>query len=48
MHTARAGALGRLGRPGLLIVCNIQLTQIMGGDIRREQAGFDIGNRDSW
>ena len=45
----RAGALGRLaddpiyGRVG-----NIQLTRIMGGDIRLDEAGFDIGVRDSW
>ena len=29
-------------------VGNIQLTRIMGGDIRMEAAGFDIGIRDSW
>ena len=29
-------------------VGNIQLTRIMGGDIRMDQAGFDIGIRDSW
>jgi len=29
-------------------VGNIQLTRIMGGDIRIEPAGFDIGLRDSW
>ncbi|HUG85243.1 MAG TPA: pyridoxal-phosphate dependent enzyme, partial [Euzebya sp.] len=27
---------------------NIQLTRIMGGDIRMDSAGFDIGIRDSW
>ena len=27
---------------------NIQLTRIMGGDIRIDPAGFDIGIRDSW
>ncbi len=27
---------------------NIQLTRIMGGDIRIDPAGFDIGVRDSW
>src|SRR5918995_4188638 len=27
---------------------NIQLTRIMGGDIRMDPAGFDIGIRDSW
>ena len=29
-------------------VGNIQLTRIMGGDIRMDDAGFDIGVRDSW
>ncbi len=29
-------------------VGNIQLTRIMGGDIRMDSAGFDIGIRDSW
>lgn len=29
-------------------VGNIQLTRIMGGDIRIDRAGFDIGMRDSW
>ncbi len=29
-------------------VGNIQLTRIMGGDVRRDPAGFDIGIRDSW
>lgn len=29
-------------------VGNIQLTRIMGGDIRIDPAGFDIGFRDSW
>ncbi len=29
-------------------VGNIQLTRIMGGDIRMDHAGFDIGIRDSW
>ena len=29
-------------------VGNIQLTRIMGGDIRIDDAGFDIGIRDSW
>ncbi|MFN8193144.1 MAG: 1-aminocyclopropane-1-carboxylate deaminase [Nocardioidaceae bacterium] len=29
-------------------VGNIQLTRIMGGDIRIDPAGFDIGMRDSW
>ena len=27
---------------------NIQLTRIMGGDVRIDPAGFDIGVRDSW
>jgi 1-aminocyclopropane-1-carboxylate deaminase len=30
------------------LVGNIQLTRIMGGDIRMDPAGFDIGIRDSW
>src|SRR5690242_18354091 len=34
--------------PGYEIVGNIQLTRIMGGDIRLDEAGFDIGIRDSW
>ncbi|MFV0523140.1 MAG: 1-aminocyclopropane-1-carboxylate deaminase [Acidimicrobiales bacterium] len=29
-------------------VGNIQLTRIMGGDVRIDPAGFDIGERDSW
>lgn len=29
-------------------VGNIQLTRIMGGDVRIDEAGFDIGIRDSW
>jgi 1-aminocyclopropane-1-carboxylate deaminase len=29
-------------------VGNIQLTRIMGGDVRFDPAGFDIGIRDSW
>jgi 1-aminocyclopropane-1-carboxylate deaminase len=29
-------------------VGNIQLSRIMGGDIRRDEAGFDIGVRSSW
>ena len=29
-------------------VGNIQLTRIMGGDIRMDESGFDIGIRDSW
>jgi 1-aminocyclopropane-1-carboxylate deaminase len=34
--------------PGYEIAGNIQLTRIMGGDIRMDEAGFDIGIRDSW
>jgi 1-aminocyclopropane-1-carboxylate deaminase len=34
--------------PGYEVVGNIQLSRIMGGDIRMEKAGFDIGIRDSW
>jgi 1-aminocyclopropane-1-carboxylate deaminase len=34
--------------PGYEIVGNMQLSRIMGGDIRMDQAGFDIGLRDSW
>src|SRR5262245_47157440 len=34
--------------PGYETVGNIQLTRIMGGDIRLDRAGFDIGIRDSW
>jgi 1-aminocyclopropane-1-carboxylate deaminase len=34
--------------PGYEIVGNIQLTRIMGGDVRIDPAGFDIGIRDSW
>ena len=34
--------------PGYDRVGNIQLTRIMGGDIRLDEAGFDIGLRDSW
>jgi 1-aminocyclopropane-1-carboxylate deaminase len=34
--------------PGYETVGNIQLTRIMGGDIRIDEAGFDIGIRDSW
>jgi len=36
------------GDPGYETVGNIQLTRIMGGDIRMDEAGFDIGIRDSW
>jgi 1-aminocyclopropane-1-carboxylate deaminase len=34
--------------PNYGLVGNIQLTRIMGGDIRLDDAGFDIGVRDSW
>jgi 1-aminocyclopropane-1-carboxylate deaminase len=34
--------------PGYGTVGNIQLSRIMGGDIRLDDAGFDIGIRDSW
>jgi 1-aminocyclopropane-1-carboxylate deaminase len=34
--------------PNYDAVGNIQLTRIMGGDIRMDEAGFDIGVRDSW
>ncbi len=34
--------------PGYETVGNIQLTRIMGGDIRMDPAAFDIGLRDSW
>jgi len=34
--------------PGYEIVGNIQLGRIMGGDLRIDEAGFDIGIRDSW
>ena len=34
--------------PGYEVVGNIQLTRIMGADIRMDRAGFDIGIRDSW
>jgi 1-aminocyclopropane-1-carboxylate deaminase len=34
--------------PGYEVVGNIQLTRIMGGDVRLDRAGFDIGIRDSW
>ena len=34
--------------PGYGTVGNIQLTRIMGGDVRLDDAGFDIGIRDSW
>ena len=34
--------------PGYELVGNIQLTRIMGGDLRIDSAGFDIGIRDSW
>jgi len=34
--------------PGYETVGNIQLTRIMGGDVRLDPAGFDIGIRRSW
>ena len=34
--------------PGYETVGNIQLTRIMGGDVRMDEAGFDIGIRNSW
>jgi 1-aminocyclopropane-1-carboxylate deaminase len=34
--------------PGYEVVGNIQLSRIMGGDVRMAEAGFDIGIRDSW
>ena len=34
--------------PGYEVAGNIQLSRIMGGDIRMDRAGFDIGIRDSW
>jgi 1-aminocyclopropane-1-carboxylate deaminase len=34
--------------PGYEVVGNIQLSRIMGGDVRMADAGFDIGIRDSW
>ena len=34
--------------PGYEVVGNIQLSRIMGGDVRMAAAGFDIGIRDSW
>src|SRR5512141_3519891 len=34
--------------PGYEVVGNIQLSRIMGGDVRIDPAGFDIGIRDSW
>jgi 1-aminocyclopropane-1-carboxylate deaminase len=34
--------------PSYEIVGNVQLTRIMGGDVRLDDAGFDIGVRDSW
>jgi 1-aminocyclopropane-1-carboxylate deaminase len=34
--------------PNYDVVGNIQLTRIMGGDVRMDDAGFDIGVRDSW
>ena len=40
--------MGRLARHDDDKVGNIQLTRIMGGDIRIDPAGFDIGISDSW
>jgi len=34
--------------PSYGVVGNVQLTRIMGGDVRFDDAGFDIGVRDSW
>ena len=34
--------------PSYGVVGNVQLTRIMGGDVRLDDAGFDIGVRDSW
>lgn len=34
--------------PSYGVVGNLQLTRIMGGDVRLDDAGFDIGVRDSW
>src|SRR4029079_12843693 len=34
--------------PSYETVGNVQLTRIMGGDVRLGDAGFDIGVRDSW
>jgi len=34
--------------PSYEIVGNVQLTRIMGGDVRLDDAGFDIGVRGSW
>ncbi len=34
--------------PGYEVVGNIQLSRIMGGDVRIADAGFSIGIRDSW
>ena len=34
--------------PSYGLVGNVQLTRIMGGDVRLDDAGFDIGVRDSW
>jgi 1-aminocyclopropane-1-carboxylate deaminase len=34
--------------PGYEVVGNIQLSRIMGGDVRMDKSGFDIGIRDSW
>src|SRR6476646_5162477 len=34
--------------PSYELVGTVQLTRIMGGDVRLDDAGFDIGVRDSW
>ena len=44
----RAGGLGGLADVVYDKVGNIQLSRIMGGDVRMDPAGFDIGVRDSW
>jgi 1-aminocyclopropane-1-carboxylate deaminase len=36
------------GEPGYDQVGNIQLSRLMGADVRRDQAGFSIGIRESW
>ena len=44
----RPGALGRLGRSRVRGRGQYPATRIMGGDIRMDRSGFDIGIRDSW
>ena len=44
----RPGTLGGLARRLYEQVGNIQLSRIMGGDVRLDPAGFDIGIRTSW